>query len=155
MNMMQNTELLTITDGGIQTVIPEVTNQVCFKVIGNDTAVCFAAEAGQLQLNVMEPIITECIFESITWLRNVMAILREKCIDGITINREHNLETVKHSIGIVTALNPVIGYKASTKIAKEALETGKSVYNLVLEHGLLQKEQLDELLNPTNMLASH
>ena len=145
----------SIMPGKVNPVIPEVTNQVCFKVIGNDTAVCFAAEAGQLQLNVMEPIITECIFESITWLRNVMAILREKCIDGITINREHNLETVKHSIGIVTALNPVIGYKASTKIAKEALETGKSVYNLVLEHGLLQKEQLDELLNPTNMLASH
>ena len=76
-------------------------------------------------------------------------------IDGITLNRDHNLETVKHSIGIVTALNPVIGYKASTKIAKEALETGRSVYNLVLEHGLLQKEQLDELLDPKNMLAAH
>jgi aspartate ammonia-lyase len=145
----------SIMPGKVNPVIPEVTNQVCFKVIGNDTAVTFAAEAGQLQLNVMEPIITECIFESVTWLRNVMKILREKCIDGITINREHNLETVKHSIGIVTALNPVIGYKASTKIAKEALETGKSVYNLVLEHGLLTKEQLDDLLDPQNMLASH
>ena len=145
----------SIMPGKVNPVIPEVTNQVCFKVIGNDTAVTFAAEAGQLQLNVMEPIITECIFESITWLRNVMAILREKCIDGITINRAHNLETVKHSIGIVTALNPVIGYKASTKIAKEALETGKSVYNLVLEHNLLSKEQLDQLLDPANMLAAH
>ncbi len=145
----------SIMPGKVNPVIPEVTNQVCFKVIGNDMAVTFAAEAGQLQLNVMEPIITECIFESITWLRNVMKILREKCIDGITINREHNSETVKHSIGIVTALNPVIGYKASTKIAKEALESGKSVYNLVLEHGLLTKEQLDELLDPKNMLASH
>jgi len=145
----------SIMPGKVNPVIPEVTNQVCFKVIGNDTAVTFAAEAGQLQLNVMEPIITECIFESITWLRNVMKILREKCIDGITINREHNLETVKHSIGIVTALNPVIGYKTSTKIAKEALETGKSVYNLVLEHGLLSKEQLDKLLDPANMLAAH
>ena len=145
----------SIMPGKVNPVIPEVTNQVCFKVIGNDTAVTFAAEAGQLQLNVMEPIITECIFESITWLRNVMKILREKCIDGITINREHNLETVKHSIGIVTALNPVIGYKASTKIAKEALETGKSVYNLVLEHQLLSKEQLDELLDPAHMLAAH
>ena len=145
----------SIMPGKVNPVIPEVTNQVCFKVIGNDTAVTFAAEAGQLQLNVMEPIITECIFESVTWLRNVKKILREKCIDGITINREHNLETVKHSIGIVTALNPVIGYKASTKIAKEALETGKSVYNLVLEHQILSKEQLDELLDPKNMLAAH
>jgi aspartate ammonia-lyase len=84
-----------------------------------------------------------------------MAILRTKCIDGITINRDHNLQTVKHSIGIVTALNPVIGYKASTKIAKEALETGKSVYNLVLEHGILSQEQLDRLLDPENMLAAH
>ena len=144
----------SIMPGKVNPVIPEVTNQVCFKVIGNDTAVTFAAEAGQLQLNVMEPIITECIFESITWLRNVMKILRKKCIDGITINSEHNAATVKHSIGIVTALNPVIGYKASTKIAKEALETGKGVYDLVLEHGLLSKEQLDQLLDPKNMLAA-
>ena len=84
-----------------------------------------------------------------------MKILRKKCIDGITINTAHNLETVKHSIGIVTALNPVIGYKASSKIAKEALETGKSVYNLVLEHELMSKEQLDQLLDPENMLAAH
>jgi aspartate ammonia-lyase len=84
-----------------------------------------------------------------------MKILRKKCIDGITINSEHNATTVRHSIGIVTALNPVIGYKASTKIAKEALETGKSVYDLVLEHGLLSKEQLDKLLDPENMLAAH
>lgn len=145
----------SIMPGKVNPVIPEVTNQVCFKVIGNDTTVCFAAEAGQLQLNVMEPIITECIFESITWLRNVMQILREKCIEGITINREHNAATVKNSIGIVTALNPVIGYKASTKIAKEALQTGKGVYDLVLEHGILSKEQLDELLDPSNMLAAH
>ncbi len=141
----------SIMPGKVNPVIPEVTNQVCFKVIGNDTAVCFAAEAGQLQLNVMEPIITECIFESITWLRNVMHILREKCIEGITVNKAHNAQTVKQSIGIVTALNPVIGYKASTKIAKEALETGKGVYDLVLEHGILSKEQLDELLDPKNM----
>ena len=84
-----------------------------------------------------------------------MKILRKKCIDGITINSEHNAQTVRNSIGIVTALNPVIGYKASTKIAKEALETGKGVYDLVLEHGLLSKEQLDKLLDPESMLAAH
>ena len=145
----------SIMPGKVNPVIPEVTNQVCFKVIGNDTAVCFAAEAGQLQLNVMEPIITECIFESITWLRNVMHILREKCIEGITVNREHNEQVVKNSIGIVTALNPYIGYKASTKIAKEALETGRGVYDLVLEHGLLSQEKLDQILDPKNMLTAH
>ena len=84
-----------------------------------------------------------------------MKILRKRCIDGITINSEHNAATVRNSIGIVTALNPVIGYKASTKIAKEALETGKGVYDLVLEHGLLSKEQLDKLLDPESMLAAH
>ena len=84
-----------------------------------------------------------------------MNTLRTQCIEGITINKEHCYDMVKNSIGIVTALNPIIGYKASTKIAKEALETGKSVYNLVLEHGLLSKDKLDEFLNPANMLAAH
>ena len=101
-------------------VIPEVTNQVCFKVIGNDTTVAFAAEAGQLQLNVMEPVIVQSILESQTWLTNVMDTLRTRCIDGITVNAGHCYEMVKNSIGIVTALNPYIGYKTSTKVAKEA-----------------------------------
>jgi len=145
----------SIMPGKVNPVIPEVTNQVCFKVIGNDTAVCFAAEAGQLQLNVMEPVIAECILESQTWLINVMNTLRTKCIDGITVNAEHCYEMVKHSIGIVTALNPYIGYKASTKVAKQALETGRSVYDLVLELGLMSKEKLDEALDPKAMIASH
>ena len=100
----------------------------------------------------MEPVIAESIMESITWLTNAMNTLREKCIDGITVNKEHCYEMVKHSIGIVTALNPVIGYKASTKIAKEALETNRSVYNIVLEKGLLSKEALDDLLDPKHMV---
>ena len=145
----------SIMPGKVNPVIPEVTNQVCFKVIGNDTAVCFAAEAGQLQLNVMEPVIAQCILESQTWLINVMNTLRTKCVDGITVNADHCYEMVKHSIGIVTALNPYIGYKASTKVAKEALETGRSVYDLVLEHGLMSKEKLDEALDPKAMTASH
>ena len=145
----------SIMPGKVNPVIPEVTNQVCFKVIGNDTAVCFAAEAGQLQLNVMEPVIAQCILESQTWLINVMNTLREKCINGITVNADHCYEMVKNSIGIVTALNPYIGYKASTKVAKEALETGRSVYDLVLEHGLMTKEKLDEALDPKAMTASH
>ena len=145
----------SIMPGKVNPVIPEVTNQVCFKVIGNDTAVTFAAEAGQLQLNVMEPVIAQCILESQTWLINAMNTLRTKCIDGITVNADHCYEMVKHSIGIVTALNPYIGYKTSTKVAKEALETGRSVYDLVLEHGYMTQEKLDEALDPKAMTASH
>jgi aspartate ammonia-lyase len=143
----------SIMPGKVNPVIPEVMNQVCYRVIGNDLTVTMAAEAGQLQLNVMEPVLTYAIMESMQLLSNAMDTLREKCIDGITANEEHCREMVLHSIGIVTALNPYIGYKNSTKIAKEALETGKSVYNLVLEHNILSKEQLDDILNPENMLA--
>ena len=145
----------SIMPGKVNPVIPEVTNQVCFKVIGNDTTVTFAAEAGQLQLNVMEPVIAASILESITWLRNAIDTLRTKCVEGITVNREHCFEMVKNSIGIVTALNPYIGYKNSTKVAKEALETGRSVYDIVIEKGLMTREKLDEALDPKAMLGSH
>lgn len=142
----------SIMPGKVNPVIPEVTNQTCFKVIGNDTTVMIAAEAGQLQLNVMESVITQCIIESQTWLGRAMDTLRERCVDGITVNAEHNAETVRNSIGIVTALNPYIGYKNSTKIAKEALETGASVYDLVLRDKILTKEKLDAILDPKHML---
>jgi aspartate ammonia-lyase len=124
-------------------------------VIGNDTTVSFAAEAGQLQLNVMEPVITESLFESLIWLKNAIETLTEECVLGITVNKERCLEMVKNSIGIVTALNPYIGYKTSTKVAKEALETNRSVYDIVLEKGLMTQEKLDEALDPRNMLVSH
>lgn len=145
----------SIMPGKVNPVIPEVVNQVCFKVIGNDLTVTFAAEAGQLQLNVMEPVLCQSIIESIVFMQRALDTLREKCIVGITANKEVCLNMVKNSIGIVTALNPYIGYKNSTKIAKEALQTGKSVYDLVLEHGLLSQERLDQILDPKNMLASH
>lgn len=145
----------SIMPGKVNPVIPEVVNQVCFKVIGNDTTISMAAEAGQLQLNVMEPIIGFSIMEFIQYLTNAMNTLRVECIDGVTANTEHLKQEVLNSIGIVTALNPYIGYKASTKIAKEALETGGSVYKLVLEHNLLSKEKLDEILDPKNMLGPH
>ena len=145
----------SIMPGKVNPVIPEVTNQVCFKVIGNDTTVSFAAEAGQLELNVMEPVITECLFESLWWLRNAIDTLTEECVVGITMNKERCYEMVKNSIGIVTALNPYIGYKNSTKVAKEALETNRSVYDIVLEKELMTKEKLDEALDPKNMLVSH
>ena len=138
--------------GKVNPVIPEVVNQVAFRVIGNDLTVTIASEAGQLELNVMEPIIVHCLFESIEMLINAMNTLREKCIAGITANEERCLQYVRNSIGVVTALNPIIGYKNSTKIAKEALETGRGVYELVLEHGILNRDELDEVLRPENMI---
>ena len=143
----------SIMPGKVNPVIPEVVNQVCFKVIGNDLTVSFAAEAGQLQLNVMEPIIGFSIMESIQYLTNAMNSLRKECIDGITANADHLKREVQNSIGIVTALNPHIGYKASTRIAKQALETGESVYQLVLDEKLLSKEQLDDILDPKHMVG--
>lgn len=145
----------SIMPGKVNPVIPEVVNQVCYKVIGNDLTVTFAAEAGQLQLNVMEPVLCHAIMENINFLGNALETLVEKCVLGITANREVCLNMVKNSIGIVTALNPYIGYKNSTMIAKEALETGKSVYDLVLQHNILSQERLDEILDPKNMLAPH
>ena len=145
----------SIMPGKVNPVIPEVTNQVCFKVIGNDTTITIAAEAGQLQLNVMEPIIVQCLFESSQWLNNAMNTLADKCVKGITINTQHNLDVVNHSIGIVTALNPYIGYKNSTKVAKEALETGKSLHEIVVEKGFLSKEEVDKILDPKGMLNVH
>lgn len=142
----------SIMPGKVNPVIPEVVNQVCFKVIGNDLIVTFAAEAGQLQLNVMEPIISHSIMESNIFLSNAIDTLTEKCIHGITANKEICLLMVKNSIGIVTALNPYIGYKKSTEIAKEAISTGKSVYDVALERAIISKEKLDEILDPRNML---
>lgn len=144
----------SIMPGKVNPVIPEVTNQVCFKVIGNDTTVMMAAEAGQLQLNVMEPVIMQCLTEDITWLTRVMDTLVEQCIKGITVNAEHNAAMVRNSIGIVTALNPYIGYKHSTALAKEAQQTGRSIYDLVLEKQIMSKEKLDEILDPKHMLKA-
>ncbi len=142
----------TIMPGKVNPVIPEVVNQIAFLVIGNDLTVTLAAEAGQLQLNVMEPIIAHSIFESIEVLKNGMFTLKHRCIDGITANVENCRQMVLNSIGLVTALNPVLGYEASTELAKEALRTNRSVYDLVLEKGLLSTEQLDRLLTPENMI---
>lgn len=144
----------SIMPGKVNPVIPEVVNQIAFKVIGNDLTVTLAAEAGQLQLNVMEPVIVQSIFESIEMLKNGMTTLKYKCIDGITANVKRCRDLVEGSIGIVTALNPVLGYETSTALAKEALETDCGVYELVLEKNLLTKEELDQLLAPENMIGS-
>ncbi len=143
----------SIMPGKVNPVIPEVVNQIAFKVIGNDLTVTLAAEAGQLELNVMEPVIVQSIFESIEMLKNGMTTLKYKCIDGITANEKRCRELVENSIGLVTALNPVLGYETSTKLAKEALESNRGVYELVLEQNLLSKEELDKILAPENMIG--
>ena len=142
----------SIMPGKVNPVIPEVMNQICYKVIGNELCVTMAGEAAQMELSAMEPVMAQCCFESIDLMINGMDTLRTRCVDGIVANEEHCKANVHNSIGVVTALNPVIGYKNSTKIAKEALETGRSVYELVLEHGILSKEDLDTILSPENMI---
>ena len=142
----------SIMPGKVNPVIPEVMNQICFKVIGNELCVTMAGEAAQMELNAMEPVMAQCCFESVDLMINGMETLCTRCIEGITANEEHCINEVHHSIGVVTALNPVIGYKNSTKIAKVALETGKSVYQLILDHGILTKEEIDQILSPENMI---
>ncbi|OGU55849.1 MAG: aspartate ammonia-lyase [Ignavibacteria bacterium GWF2_33_9] len=142
----------SIMPGKVNPVIPEVVNQIAFKVIGNDLTVTLAAEAGQLQLNVMEPIIAQAIFESMTMLENGMKTLKLRAIDGLKANEKKCRELVENSIGLVTALNPYLGYERSTEIAKEALEFDRSVYELVLEKGYMTKDELDNVLDPVNMI---
>ena len=142
----------SIMPGKVNPVIPEVINQIAFKVIGNDLTVTLAAEAGQLQLNVMEPVIVQSLFESIEMLINGMKTFKHRCIDGISANEEHCKSLVENSIGLVTALNPYLGYETSTALAKEALETNRGVYELVLEKKLMSKEELDNVLAPENMI---
>jgi aspartate ammonia-lyase len=141
----------SIMPGKVNPVIPEVVNQVCFDVIGSDVTVTLAAEAGQLQLNVFEPVIAYRLLGAIISLTNACTVLRARCINGITANPDRMRYFVEHSIGIVTALVPVIGYELSTEIAREALASGRGVYELVMERRLLTREELDHALNPEAM----
>ena len=142
----------SIKPGKVNPVIPEVMNQICYKVIGNDLCVTMSNEAAQMELNAMEPVMAQCCFESAEIMMNGFDVLRKYCVDGIRADEERCRNYIRGSIGIVTALNPIIGYKHSTKIAKEALATGRPVYDLVLEHGILTKEELDTILAPENMI---
>jgi aspartate ammonia-lyase len=141
----------SIMPGKVNPVIPEVVNQVCFQVVGNDLTITMAAEAGQLQLNVFEPVIGFNLFQSVGMLTRAAVVLRERCVVGITANRERLRWMVEHSIGLVTALVPWIGYERSAALAKEALATGRGVYELVREKGWLTQAQLDEVLTPEAM----
>jgi aspartate ammonia-lyase len=138
----------SIMPGKVNPVIPEVVNQIAFEVIGNDQTVTFAAEAGQLQLNAFEPIIAHSLFKSVLHLRKGCYTLADRCVDGITANRDALLASVKNSIGIVTALNPYIGYANATEIAAEAHDTGKGIVEIVLARGLMTEEMLEEVLRP-------
>ena len=142
----------SIMPGKVNPVIPEVMNQICYKVIGNDACVAMCAQEAQMELNAMEPTMAQCCFESAEIMMNGFDTLRINCVDGIKANEEQCLKYVQDSFGVVTALNPVIGYKNSTKIAKEAMATGRRVYDLVLEHGILTKEELDIILSPENLI---
>ena len=139
--------------GKVNPVIPEVVNMVCYRVIANDVVVTLAAEAGQLQLNVMEPVIAQCIFETQTLMLNAANTLRVHCINGIKANVKGCREYVERSIGIVTALNPVLGYDRATEIAAEAQRTGRGVVELVREKRLLSEDQIRKVLDPVALTA--
>lgn len=143
----------SIMPGKVNPVIPEVVNQIAFEVIGNDVTVSFAAEAGQLQLNAFEPVIAHSLFKSVSHLTAGCHTLATKCVDGITANRERLQALVGNSIGIVTALNPYIGYTHATQVAQEALNSGRGVAEIVVERGLLTREQLEQILQPEMLTA--
>jgi aspartate ammonia-lyase len=141
----------SIMPGKVNPVIPEVVNQVCFQVVGNDLTITMAAESGQLQLNVFEPVIAFNLFQSVDTLTRAAVVLRERCVLGITANEERLREMVEGSIGLVTALVPFIGYDRASSVAKEALATGRGVYELVREKGWLTEQKLEEILTPEAM----
>jgi aspartate ammonia-lyase len=142
----------SIMPGKVNPVIPEVVNQVAFQVIGTDITITLACEGGQLQLNVFEPVIAYNLFNSINMMKNAFETLADKCVNGITANEDRCKELVLHSIGLVTTLNPFIGYENSTSVAKEALQSGRSVYEIVLERQLLSQEELEDIIKPENMI---
>ncbi|TCP95213.1 aspartate ammonia-lyase [Cricetibacter osteomyelitidis] len=142
----------SIMPAKVNPVVPEVVNQVCFKIFGNDITVTFAAEGGQLQLNVMEPVIGQAMFESIELLTNACVNLRDKCVDGITVNKEVCENYVFNSIGIVTYLNPFIGHHNGDLVGKICAQTGRGVRDVVLEKGLLTEDQLDDILSVENLM---
>ena len=142
----------SIMPGKVNPVIPEAMNLVCFQVIANDLAITLAAEAGQLQLNAMEPLIAFKLFESIDLLGKAMQMFQYKCIENIRANAEHCQANVDNSIGIITALNPYLGYETTTRIAKQANETGQSVLALIKAENLLSDQLLADVLSIKNMV---
>ena len=141
----------SIMPGKVNPVIPEVVNQVAFNAIGNDMTITMAAEAGQLELNAFEPIIFYCLFQSIDTIAYAVNTFVDNCVIGITANETRCRYFVENSVGIITAICPYVGYQKAAEIAKEAIKTGESVRKLIIEKGLLTKEQMDEIMDPVQM----
>jgi aspartate ammonia-lyase len=142
----------SIMPGKINPVIPEVVSQISYVVIGNDTTITHAAEAGQLELNAFEPAMFYCLFESLETLTNGIGIFRSECIEGITVNKDNCQDEIEKSIGIVTALCPYIGYTKSSMLAKRALKEGRNIRDILLEEGVVSKEDLVKILDPSKMI---
>ncbi|AZR74617.1 aspartate ammonia-lyase [Anoxybacter fermentans] len=141
----------SIMPGKVNPVIAEVVNQVAFQVIGNDLTITLASEAGQLELNVMGPVLVFNLLQSIDILKNAVSVFNKKCVQGIKANIERCKELVENSVGVITAINPHVGYETAARIAKKAIQTGRPVREIVLEEGVLTEEELDIILNPYEM----
>jgi aspartate ammonia-lyase len=141
----------SIMPGKVNPVMAEVVNQVSFQVQGNDFTIALACGAGQLELNVMEPVVVFNLLQSLDILRNVLRVFRERCVSGITANVERCRDMVENSVGIVTAINPHVGYEVASSVAKEAIMSGRPVRDIVLEKGVLTREELDLILHPYEM----
>lgn len=141
----------SIMPGKVNPVMCEVVNQISFQVIGNDHTISLASEAGQLELNVMEPVLVFNLLQSLSILQNGIKVFRQFAIEGLTANIDHCREVVERSVGIITAINPHVGYEVATRIAKEAIQTGRSVREICLERGILSEEELNEILDPKEM----
>jgi aspartate ammonia-lyase len=143
----------SIMPGKVNPVMPELMNQICYKVIGNDFTVTIASRDGLLQLNAYEPVVAVAIMESQGLLFKTLPLFRKQCIEGITINDKVLQHYMERSVGIVTALNPVLGYEKTTELAKEALETNKGILELIREKKLLTEQQIKDLLDPVKLTS--
>jgi aspartate ammonia-lyase len=142
----------SIMPGKVNPVIPEVMSQISYHIIGNDTTITHAAEAGQLELNAFEPVLFYSLFSSLDTLKNGIDVFRSECIEGITVNVEKCRSDVENSIGIVTALCPTIGYTKAADIAKRALREGRGIRSIIIEEGIISEERLNEILDPMKMI---
>ena len=143
----------SIMPGKVNPVMPELMNQICYKMMGNDVTVTIASRDGLLQLNAYEPVVAVAIIESQALLFKTMPIFRNKCIDGITVNEDILKHYMERSVGIVTALNPILGYEKTTELAKEALETDKGILELIREKKLLTEDQIKDFMDPVKMTS--
>lgn len=141
----------SIMPGKVNPVMAEVTNMVAFQVMGNDVTIALAAQAGQLELNVMMPVIASNLLQSIEILANVIELFSLRCIQGITANKERCRKYAEESIGLATILNPVIGYESATAVSKKAIRSGRSLKEIIIEEGILSSDQVNEILNPVQM----